>query len=817
MSGLLQDLRFTARALRKAPTFTAVTIATLALGIGSTIAIFTVVNGVLLRPLPYARGDRLANIWVDLGVGNQSLPAVSPGDFRDYQQRSRTFDAFAAASGGNVVGASGILTGPGAEPERVTVSTVTANFFPLLGVQPMLGRQFEASEEAVNGPPAVLLSYRLWQRRFGGDPSVVGRSIELDGVNNLVAGVLPPDFRLLLPAEAFLVQDSEIWKPLQINYAQLPPRNFTFFTVFGRLKAETTYEQAQSEMSAIARALRAEHVEHESSDMRIRVVPLQQDVAKGARPALIALLGTVAFVLLIACANVAHLFLARGLSRDREMAVRTALGASRWILMRQLAVESLALAMLGGGAGLLLAYGSLSALRTFAPPSLPRLESIRIDSTVLAVTTGLCLLTALLFGLAPALHRRRTSPVVALRTGASSGSPAQARVRSLLVVAEVALSVVLLVGAGLMIRSFIGLQQVKPGFDPDGLLTFQTSLPRARYATGPIRTQFIRTLEERLGALPGVVTVGTTSQLPLTGSGPLSPYAYDEATARNWESATADGRVVSPDYFAAMKTRLLEGRFFAADDGASNRPIAIVDEMLARRAFPDGHAVGQRLQVQPNGSQNPYVEIVGVVEHIRMLDIARQVRGQIYRPLGQNNPPNVAIVIRTASDPAVVASEVRAAVHALDPNLAIDALRPMGSYVGDALAQSRFSLMLMAAFGILALVLATIGIYGVIAYTVNQRTREIGIRLALGEDPTRIRNLVVRQGMTLVGVSLLVGVPLAVAAAQALGSLLYDVEPTDPMTYAAAALVLGAAALLGCYVPARRTASVSPLLVLKSE
>jgi putative ABC transport system permease protein len=376
---------------------------------------------------------------------------------------------------------------------------------------------------------------------------------------------------------------------------------------------------------------------------------------------------------------------------------------------------------------------------------------------------------------------------------------------------------VLLVGAGLMMRSFVELQQVKPGFEPHGLLTFQTSLPRARYATGPVRTQFIRTLEERLGALPGVVAVGTTSQLPLTGSGPLSPYAYDEATARNWESATADGRVVSPDYFTAMQTRLLEGRFFTLEDGTSTRPIAIVDEMLARRAFPGGRAVGQRLQVQPAGAQNPFVEIVGVVEHIRILDIAREVRGQIYRPLGQNNPANVAVAIRTAADPGALASEVRAVVHALDANLAIDALRPMGTYVGDALSQSRFSLMLMAAFGILALLLATIGIYGVIAYTVRQRTREIGIRLALGEEPRHIRNLVVREGMTLVGISILVGVPLAVAVAYGLGGLLYGIEPTDPITYGAAIAVLACAALLGCYVPARRIAGVSPLLVLKSE
>ena len=320
MSDVLRDLVFTLRTWRKAPGFAVVTVLTLALGIGLTVMIFSAVNGVLLRPLPYAQPEKLANIWVDLGVGNQSLPAVTPLDFRDYQQRAKTFESFAAASGGNIVGAAGVVTGGGTEPERVAVSTVTANFFPLLGIEPVYGRQFEANDEVFQGPPVVMLSYRLWRRRYGGDPSLVGRTIELDGVPHAVVGVMPQEFRLLLPAEAFLVQDSEIWKPLQFNYSQAPPRNFTFFTVFGRLRSDATFEQAQAEMTSIASQLRAEHPVHESSDMRIRVVPLQHDVVKAARPALLALLGTVAFVLLIACANVAQLLLARGLSREREVA-----------------------------------------------------------------------------------------------------------------------------------------------------------------------------------------------------------------------------------------------------------------------------------------------------------------------------------------------------------------------------------------------------------------------------------------------------------------------------------------------------------------
>ncbi len=579
MDDLLRDLRFALQALRKAPGFAFVTVLTLALGIGVTVTIFSVVNGVLLRPLPYARAERLANIWVDLGVGNQSLPAVSPLDFRDYQQRADMFEGFAAASGGNVVDAAGIVTGGGAEPERVTVSSVTANFFPLLGIQPVLGRQFESTEEAFQGPAVVMLSHALWQRRFGADPSLVNRTIELDGVAHTVAGVLPERFRLLLPAEAFLVQDSEIWKPLQFDYDQSLQRNFTFFTVFGRLRPETTFEQAQAEMTSIARQLRAEHVEHQSSDMRIRVVPLQQDVVKGAEPALLTLLATVGFVLLIACANVAHLLLARGFAREREIAVRTALGASRWRIVRQLATESLVLAAAGSAAGLALARAGLDLLRMLAPSSLPRVESIQIDGTVLAFTAVVGVMTALIFGVAPAVHWGRVSPIQALRVASSTSTTSQTRLRNLLVVAEIALSVVLVVGAGLLIRSFIGLQRVSPGFQPERVLTFQLALPRRVYPTGPARRDFVRVLEERLRGLPGVEAVGSVSQLPLTGSGPLSPSAYDERTARNWESVTADGRVATADYFRAMGTRLIAGRFFAEEERTD---AIIVDETHSR-------------------------------------------------------------------------------------------------------------------------------------------------------------------------------------------------------------------------------------------
>jgi putative ABC transport system permease protein len=812
MTDVLRDLVFTLRTWRKAPGFAVVTVFTLALGIGLTVTIFSAVNGVLIQPLPYERPENLANIWVDLGVGNQSLPAVSPMDFRDYQQRAKAFESFAAASGGNVVGAAGVVTGGETEPERVTVSTVTANFFPLLGIQPLYGRQFDANEEVFQGPPVVMLSYRLWRRRYGGDPNLVGRTIELDGVPHAVVGVMPQEFRLLLPAEAFLVQDSEIWKPLQFNYTQAPPRNFTFYTVFGRLRSGVTFEQAQAEMTAIARQLRAEHPVHESSDMRIRVVPLQHDVVKAARPALLALLGTVAFVLLIACANVAQLLLARGLSREREVAVRTALGASRWRIVRQHATESMMLALAGTAAGLALASACLAVLRVLAPASLPRADSIQIDGTVLAFTAAIGGITVLLFGVAPAIHWHRVDPSQALKATSSSATAVQARMRNLLVIAEIALSVVLVVGAGLLIRSFLGLQQVRPGFQPERVLTFQLALPRLAYPNPDARRQFTRVLEERLRALPGIEAVGFVSQLPLTGSGPLSPYAYDESTARNWESATADGRLASPDYFRAMGTRLMAGRFFTADD----RPnVIIIDETLAARAFPGRSAVGQQLQVSPTGSPNMYSEVVGVIEHMRILELGRPVRGLIFRPL--LGPPTFAVTVRTQGSPESLIGPVRDAVRSVDPQLALDQLQPMTAYVGDALAQSRFSLTLMSLFGSLAVLLAAIGMYGVISYSLTQRTREIGIRLALGEPPTRVRNLIMRQGMTLVGVSFLIGLPIAAVVAMMLRDLLYQVTPTDLTTYGIAGVVLTLAGIVSCYVPAYRASRIVPVLALRRE
>jgi putative ABC transport system permease protein len=817
MHRLLQDLRYALRALRRTPGFTFTAVLTLALGIGATTTIFTVVNGVLLRPLPYPAADRIANIWNDFGVGAQSLPAVSPLDFRDYQRRSRTFDTFAAATGAPVVGLRGNLTGEG-EPEIVDLTAVTANFFPLFGVTPAYGRNFLESEESAGGPHVVMLSDRLWRRRYGADPAVVGRTIQVDGVGYQVVGILPPAFRLALPAEAFLVTDAEMWTPLQFDYAQAPPRNFTFFTVFGRLRPNVTFAQAQAEMDNIAVQFRKEFPEHAGTQVRIRAVPLQQDVVKHARPALLVLLGAVGLVLLIACANVAHLLLVRATGREAEFALRTALGASRGAVVRQLLTESGILALAGGALGLVITTVALALLRALHPSNLPRLAELDMDGRVLAFTALTCLATTLLFGLVPALQAAGKDPQRALQGAGRAGtSGPRHRVRALLIVGEVALSVVLLVGAGLLVRSFIALQDVRPGFDANDVLTFELAMPAGRYPTAASRRTFVRELERRLDELPGVKHAGVISKLPLTGSGPLSPYAFDEATARNWESVTADGRQVSPTYFTTMNTRLLEGRAFTWDDAVGKPPVIIIDETLARQAWPGRSAVGRQLQLGPTGQANNMAEVVGVVEHERSLDLTRAVRPLIFYPMGQQLPAIVDVAIETGVAPQSLAGAATALVHEMDKDLAVTRMAPMAFYVSEGMAQARFSLLLMAALGGIALLLAAVGIFGVIAYTVTQRTREFGIRLALGENPRHTRRDVIARGMRLVVPSILVGLGASLLLTRFLGGLLYRTSPHDPLTLGGIAGLLGAVALAACYLPARRATAVDPAIALRSE
>ncbi|HEU5041376.1 MAG TPA: ABC transporter permease, partial [Gemmatimonadales bacterium] len=671
MPALGWNLRLAVRALRRSPGVTALAVGTLAVGIGAATTIFTVMNGVLLRPLPYRAPERLAIIWNDLGEGAQSLPAVSALDFLDYKARSRAFEGFAAASGPGLVRLRGNLTGEG-DPERVDLSPVTANFFPLLGVTPILGRSFTAEEEQANGPKVAMLSHRLWQRRYAGDPTIVGRTVAIDGIAHLVVGILPETFRLHLPAEAFMVTDAEVWTPLQFDYGRAPPRNYTGFTVFGRLARGRTWAQAQAEMDGLAAQLRAEHPVHAGSNLRIRVIPLLEDVVKHARPTLVLLMAAVGLVLLIACANVANLLLTRATAREGEFALRAALGADRGTMVRQLLLEGALIAGAGGGLGLATTFWSLALLRAAPPANLPRLGDIQVDGTVLGFALAISVVTVFLGALVPALRASAVDPHAALQAGARGGTGRERqRLREFLIGAEVALSVVLLVGAGLLVRSFIALQGVRPGFEASDVLTFQLALPAARYPDDESQLGFFRRLDERLRALPGVMAVGQINKLPLTGSGTLQPFAYNEATARNWESVTADERTVSPEFFEAVDARLVAGRWFTDQDDVDAPAVAIVDRSLAALAWPGVDPVGRRLQVQPTGSENPYVEIVGVVEHLRLNDLSRETLPQIYWPTGQGRPAVVAYAVESSGDPAAMAASVRQVVAELDKDLPV--------------------------------------------------------------------------------------------------------------------------------------------------
>ena len=820
MGTLSQDLIFGARMLRKNPAFTALAVVTLALGIGANTAIFSVVNGVLLRSMPYRDPSRLAIIWNDYGSQGQSLPAVSPPDFKDYRERVRLME-FAAGSG--TPGGTLVLDDPaggGNRPQQFDMATVTPNFFPLLGVEPALGRNFTAEEGALNGPRVVIMGNRLWQNTFHSDPGMVGRSIQLNGNPYTVVGILPPQFRLLLPAEAFQLRDSDLWIPQQINYAAFP-RNLTFLSVFGRLKSGASMSQAQAEMDGIAEQLRNENEVHKESGLRIRVVPMQFDVVKNVQPTLITLLAAVGFVLLIACGNVANLLLARATRREREMAVRSALGASRGRLVRQIMSESVLLAILGSLGGLLVAELGLSLLIQLHPAGLPRLDDIRIDGSVLAFTLGACVLTALLFGWIPAIQALRLNLSDTLKDAARGSSDGRGQsARRVLVVSEFALSLVLLIGAGLLIRSFIALQRVQPGYNPQNILSFSVTIPGNRYPKNEDISRFVHELELKMGALPGVQSVGSIFQLPFTGSGAQMPYAYNAETSQQWESLSADWRPITPGFFPTVGARFLEGRNFNDADDANHPLVVIVDEMLARRAWPAESAIGKKLEVESLSRKDTprmFAIVVGVVAHLRIHDLTRNVREQIYIPHAQEPFGRVGVVLKTQGDRSVVAKQVEQQVRMLDPGIAIWRLEPLESYIDDAQAPMRFNLILIAIFGAIALTLASVGLYSVMAYSVTQRAHELGIRIAVGASPRDILRLVLGHGVRLTLMGAALGLVVSFLVTRALASLLFGVSATDPLTFIAVPIVLALVAMLACYLPARRAMRVDPIIALRYE
>lgn len=803
---MLSGLRLAVRAVLRRPAFLAVAVLTSALGIGATAAFFSVVHGVLLRPLPYRDSARLAILWHEFGQGAQFLPALHPLDYRDYRERSRLFEDMTIAAGNEQI------LGGADDPEVVDVGRVEWGFFPFLGVEPALGRQFRAEEDVARGPAVAMLGHRLWTRRFGGDAKVVGRSVELGGVPHEIVGVLPADFHLWLPAEAFRLKDAEIWRPVQIDYAEQPPRNYTGYTVFGRLRPGVSFQAAQAEMNGLAEALRREQPVHAASKLRVTIAPLHDDVVKGTRPGLWLLMAAVGLLLTIACVNVSLLMLARMRSREGEIQVRLAVGASRGAVARLVLWESLVVAGLGGLLGMLLGQAGIEQVKAWAPAGIPRLDSVSLDGSAWAFAAGISLLTAVACSLAPAFQASRADLSAGLRDArGSSSSQRQRRLHDLLMAGQVALSVVLLVGAALLIQSFGALVASRPGFEPQGALTLGVSLPAGSFRNREDAQAFERVLLERLRALPGMEAVGATSLLPFTGRGPLQPYAYDAETARNWESVSADEAWVSPGYFQALGATLLAGRDFAPGD--AGRRVIVIDDTLARRAFA-GSAVGRSLQLEPEGNAESFFEVVGVVGHVKLHDVSRTLLPQVYKPgLWQR----FNLVIRGGDGSLELADSVRAVVTELRPGAAIEDVRPLGVLVERALAPTRLATGLMSAFGVAALVLAAVGILGVVSFAVNERRREFALRLALGAAPSGIRRLVLARGLRIVAASLAAGLLLAALAGRAAGSLLFGVDPLAPGPYAAAAGFLAVVALVACWLPAERAARVEPLRLLRED
>ncbi len=810
---LHQDIRYGLRSLCASPGFTAVAVVTLALGIGAVTTIFSVVNGVLLRPLPYASPDRLVILWNDFGDQGQSLPLVNAQDYRDYRTWTELFEDFAAGRG-----RTANLTGKG-EPEQVDVGLATDNLFPLLGVEPVLGRGFLPEEDVENGPAVALLKHEIWRRRFGADPRIVGSTVQIDGVAVTVVGVLPPGFELLLPPEALFIRDADIWVPMQDSYTD--PRNRTLFTVFGRMKDGVTLTQAQAELDSFAARLRELHLVHETSDLRIRAVPLHDDIVKTIRPTLLILFSAVVLVLLLACANVINLLLARFNAREGEMAIRGSLGATRGRLLRQVLTEVALLVALGGGCGLVLAVWCLAGLVAFGPADLPRLQSVTLDGGSLAFTFAACLFATLIAGLLPALKAGGSSLQQALRRiGRDSLAPATRLVQSGLIVAEVGMSLILLIGVSLLLRSFILLQGVDPGFEYQNALTFQLTIPAARYPTPDDRIGFYRELEEKLRALPGVTAVATISPLPLSGAGSQAPYAYDDITAQKWESVTADTMTVSTKFPQAMGVQLRSGRFFDGRDVLGGALVVVVDETLARKSWPGEDPVGKQVQlpVFRNGKvEREWHRVIGVLGHIRNHDLTRDVREQVYFPLAQDPLRGMVVVIRTAGDPALLAGQVHSTVAQLDAELPVNDLRPMSDYLADANAHRRFTVILISLFGGISVILACVGLFGVVSYAVTQQIREFGVRMALGARGRDIFRLVFGRGARLVGLGLVVGFVVSIPVTRGLDNLLFGIGPRDPLALGLAGVLLSGAALAGCLLPARRATKVDPVVALRFE
>ena len=810
MTNLWQDIRYGLRTLRKSPGFTLVALLTVALGIGANTALFSVVNAVLLRPLPVAGPEALVNVWGTNPQGGEPRENASYPNFADWRAQQTVFAGVAA-----YVNTFATLTGDDT-PEALDGLAVSPELFQTLGVRPALGRFFTAQETQADKAP-VVISQEFWRRRFGARADIVGQPVTLDGKPHTVVGVLPAGFKF--PFDT--VNAKDFWAPLDPADEMNTKRGVGYLRVIARLKPGVTLTQAQAEMDTIAARLAAQYPEHDEGH-GLHLVATYEDVIGGVRRPLLVLLGAVGFVLLIACANVANLLLARATRRRREIAVRAALGASRWRVVRQLLTESLLLSLAGGAAGLLLALWGVDALRGALPEDVPRVREIALDGRVLVFTLGVAVLTGLVFGLAPALAATRMDVNEALKEGArGTGGWRRNRVRGFLVTAEVALSLMLLVGAGLLLKSFVRLREINPGFNPEHVLTFSVALPEARYENPAEQARFFRELLARTAAAPGVEASAGVFPLPFSGDHARGNFDIEGRAAENeGDSPNALSYIISPDYLRALAVPLRRGRAFDERDTPNASRVVLINETLARRYFAGQDPVGRHLIVASIAdlAKPATCEIVGVVGDVKHDGLDAAPEAAYYLPYQQATLPFMTLVVRGAGgNPAALVAGARTSVAQLDKDLPVTDIKPMSDWLSASVAPRRFNMLLLGGFALLALCLAAVGIYGVMAYSVAQRTHEIGVRIALGAQTRDVLRLVVGQGMTLTLVGVAAGLLGALALTRVLATLLFGVTATDPLVFAGVTLLLALVALLACYIPARRAARVDPMIALRQE
>ncbi len=807
MKILWQDIRYGFRMLRKNPGFTAVAVLTLAFGIGANTTIFSVVYGVLLKPLPYSEPGQLVQLRADWSGSPSTV--IGSSTFIEVRAQSQSLACIAAYSGGDMT-----LTGAGSA-QQVVAGAVTADFFPLLGVQPAWGRNFTREEDTPNGPKAAILGHGLWQSRFGGDTDVLGRTITLNEQSYTVVGILPARFQYPEPFQ--------LWIPLALGETGAALASYgegmILLKAIARLKPGVTLSQAQAELRTMAQR---EQPPRPDEAQVVSLVTLHEQVVGDVRGALLVLLGTVALVLLIACANVANLQLARAAARQREVAVRAALGAARWRIVRGLLTESVLLALAGGGLGLLLAFWGVRALGQWSGASLPSMHGIGIDTWVLAFTLGVSVITGLAFGLAPAVQAWRTDVNAALKEeGRGDTGGHRNRLRHLLVVSEVALALVLFIGAGLLIKSFSRLMEVHPGFRTAGVLTFQVTLTGRESA--PQIVNFVEQIVERVKALPGVQTAAATDSLPLTDLARIGVAEIegrppiDFSQVERGEVTPVSRPTVTCDYFHAMGISVKKGRPFTSQDARPPAGSVIVNEAFERHFFPDESAVGKRIRLMPGPAEARWQTVVGVVSDVRQSGLSRDVMPHVYSPDLEDMDGAMSFVVRVTGEPAGLISAVRAVVAEVEPNQALHNVMTMEQRLANTTTSRRLNTVLLGSFAAVALLLAVVGIYGVMSYAVTQRTREIGMRMALGARPGSVMRLVMGQGMRVVLIGAGLGLVGALALARVLRNLLFEVAPTDPATFVCVTLLLSAVALLACYVPARRAARIDPMEALRCE